>query len=253
MAVDTGDGLTADEAAGHHEVPRERRRGAHRPRPPGPRLLPDAGSDPWVRSTSFTTRASTSATSATTRTPRRSRGPTTTPGANGDYQPVLAVEPVHPLLRTARTASGRIGWFPAHPHEGAVVANGPSRHGRARAAAAPAAGASTSPSRSTARRRPTAARWAVRSPNRHSTTSPTTTGISIAVHRHSSLSRPARRSARTHPGLAVFKDYVRNVAAWLHPVSGRRSSTVILIESIRYSPTRSDQHVTKPRPSCLMS
>jgi hypothetical protein len=46
-------------------------------------------------------------------------------GANGDYQPVFASVPVHPLLRTAQTTSGRIEWFPAHPHEGAVVANPP--------------------------------------------------------------------------------------------------------------------------------
>jgi hypothetical protein len=43
-------------------------------------------------------------------------------GANGDYQPVFAEEPVHDLLRTTRTASGRIEWFPAHPHEGGVSA-----------------------------------------------------------------------------------------------------------------------------------
>lgn len=46
-------------------------------------------------------------------------------GANGDYQPVLVDGPVHPLLRTARTASGRIEWFPAHPHEGLVIADVP--------------------------------------------------------------------------------------------------------------------------------
>ena len=41
-------------------------------------------------------------------------------GANGEYQPVTADEPAHELLRTDRNASGRIEWFPAHPHEGAV-------------------------------------------------------------------------------------------------------------------------------------
>ena len=50
-------------------------------------------------------------------------------GANGDYQPVFAEGPVHELLRTTRTASGRIEWFPAHPHEGGVSAEGPVRHG----------------------------------------------------------------------------------------------------------------------------
>jgi hypothetical protein len=43
-------------------------------------------------------------------------------GANGDYQPVFAAEPVHELLRTEREPSGRIEWFPAHPHEGSVAA-----------------------------------------------------------------------------------------------------------------------------------
>jgi len=43
-------------------------------------------------------------------------------GANGDYQPVDATDPLHELLRTTQTASGRIEWFPAHPHEGAVSA-----------------------------------------------------------------------------------------------------------------------------------
>ena len=32
-------------------------------------------------------------------------------GASGDYQPVLVEVPVHELLRTNQTASGRIEWF----------------------------------------------------------------------------------------------------------------------------------------------
>jgi hypothetical protein len=32
---------------------------------------------------------------------------------------------VHELLRTRQTASGRIEWFPAHPHEGLVTVDGP--------------------------------------------------------------------------------------------------------------------------------
>jgi hypothetical protein len=43
-------------------------------------------------------------------------------GANGDYQPVMVDGTVHDLLRTDRTPSGRIAWFPAHPHEGSVSA-----------------------------------------------------------------------------------------------------------------------------------
>ncbi len=48
-------------------------------------------------------------------------------GSNGTYQPVFATEPVHELLATGRTESGRIEWFPAHPHEGAVSAAGEPR------------------------------------------------------------------------------------------------------------------------------
>jgi hypothetical protein len=41
-------------------------------------------------------------------------------GSNGDYQRVEAVEPAHELLRGARSDSGLIEYFPAHPHEGGV-------------------------------------------------------------------------------------------------------------------------------------
>jgi len=41
-------------------------------------------------------------------------------GANGDYQRIKAVEPVHELLRNPDNASGVIEYFPAHPHEGDV-------------------------------------------------------------------------------------------------------------------------------------
>ena len=43
-------------------------------------------------------------------------------GSNGDYQYVVASEPVHELLQTSKSPSGRIEWFPAHPHEGSVSA-----------------------------------------------------------------------------------------------------------------------------------
>ena len=41
-------------------------------------------------------------------------------GANGDYQRIDIVEPVHELLVSERAPHGRIEYFPAHPHEGAV-------------------------------------------------------------------------------------------------------------------------------------
>jgi hypothetical protein len=44
-------------------------------------------------------------------------------GANGTYQPITPLEPVHELLRTGRARGGAIEFFPAHPHEGAVSAS----------------------------------------------------------------------------------------------------------------------------------
>ena len=41
-------------------------------------------------------------------------------GANGNYQRVTVVEPVHELLRNPENSSGVIEYFPAHPHEGSV-------------------------------------------------------------------------------------------------------------------------------------
>jgi hypothetical protein len=43
-------------------------------------------------------------------------------GANGDYQQIEAVEPVHPVLRDPSAPNGSIQFLPSHPHEGAVSA-----------------------------------------------------------------------------------------------------------------------------------
>ncbi len=41
-------------------------------------------------------------------------------GANGDYQKIIIVEPVHELLKNPNSPTGVIDFFPAHPHEGGV-------------------------------------------------------------------------------------------------------------------------------------
>jgi hypothetical protein len=41
-------------------------------------------------------------------------------GANGDYQRITPVGPIHELLRSADNLSGTIEVLPAHPHEGSV-------------------------------------------------------------------------------------------------------------------------------------
>lgn len=43
-------------------------------------------------------------------------------GANGDYQQIEPVEPLHPLLRDASAPNGSVEFLPSHPHEGAVSA-----------------------------------------------------------------------------------------------------------------------------------
>jgi hypothetical protein len=43
-------------------------------------------------------------------------------GANGDYQPITPIIPVHPVLRDPASPTGAIRYLPAHPHEGGVRA-----------------------------------------------------------------------------------------------------------------------------------
>lgn len=43
-------------------------------------------------------------------------------GANGDFQRISPVPPVHPVMRDTSSQNGAIAYLPAHPHEGAVVA-----------------------------------------------------------------------------------------------------------------------------------
>lgn len=43
-------------------------------------------------------------------------------GANGDYQQIETLQPVHAVLRDASAPGGSIQFLPSHPHEGAVSA-----------------------------------------------------------------------------------------------------------------------------------
>jgi hypothetical protein len=138
-------------------------------------------------------------------------------GANGDYQPVFAEEPVHELLRTTRTASGRIEWFPAHPHEGGVSADVPSARVLAK-------GRSTA----TGRRFNLAV---VLDGELTPDGRPMGRAIAESTFHHfadynwdidcgapSFVTEPPGTQIKTDPSrLAIFKDYVRNIAAWLHP------------------------------------
>lgn len=138
-------------------------------------------------------------------------------GSNGDYQPVLVDGVAHELLSTARTTSGCIEWFPAHPHEGLVSAEVPGARVVARGRSA-----------TTGRR----------------------FNLAVALDGEPGLGRALAASTFHHfadynwdigsgapsfvteaPGceikddpahLDIFKDYVRNIAAWLSPSGAHR-------------------------------
>ena len=145
-------------------------------------------------------------------------------GANGDYQPMFADDPVHDLLRTTRTAAGRIEWFPAHPHEGAVSACVP--HAKVLAQGRSAASG----------RRfnlVVALDGEIAADGK-----PMGRAVAESTFHHfanynwdldcgapSFVSEPAGSEIKTDPTrLVVFMDYIRNLAAWLHPVN--RTDTV---------------------------
>src|SRR3954447_26491607 len=148
-------------------------------------------------------------------------------GANGDYQPVLIEGPVHELLRTNRTASGRIEWFPAHPHEGLVSAKGSF-------ASAIAQGRSTATGRHF--------NLAVvldgeQSPDGR----PMGRAVAESTFHHfadynwdldrgapSFVTEPPGTQIKADPSrLAIFKDYVRNIATWLDATKTPDADTVI--------------------------
>jgi hypothetical protein len=43
-------------------------------------------------------------------------------GANGDFQAIEVIRPVHPVLKNPASPTGTIRYLPSHPHEGAVGA-----------------------------------------------------------------------------------------------------------------------------------
>ena len=143
-------------------------------------------------------------------------------GANGDYQPVFTDGPVHEVLRTTRTASGRIEWFPAHPHEGGVSADGPF-------ATALAQGRSTATGRLF--NLAVVVDGEVGPAGR-----PMGRAVAESTFHHfadynwdldrgapSFVTEPPGTEIKADPSrLAIFKDYVRNIATWLQPATGTR-------------------------------
>lgn len=156
-------------------------------------------------------------------------------GANGDYQPVFAADPVHDLLRTAGTASGRIEWFPAHPHEGAVTASVPFSTvvGQGRSAAS-------------GRRFNLAV--AIDSELGDDGT-PMGRAVAESTFHHfadynwdldrgapSFVAEPPGSQIRDDPSrMKVFKDYVANLASWLQPSSSRLAAESDSVQAIAAS------------------
>ncbi len=146
-------------------------------------------------------------------------------GANGDYQPVFVERPFHDVLRTTRTASGRIEWFPAHPHEGLVTADLPF-------ATCVAQGRSTA----TARRFTLAVAL---DGERTAAGRPMGRAVAESTFHHfadynwnvdrgapSFVTEPPGTQIAADPArLEVFMDYVRNLGAWLHPTDARLAPT----------------------------
>lgn len=142
-------------------------------------------------------------------------------GANGDYQPVFAAEPVHELLRSERSASGQIDWFPAHPHEGGVSAADPN-------AAVLVRGRSTATGR--------LFNLAVVLDGEVGPSGrPMGRAVAESTFHHFAdynwdIARGAPSFVAERPGtqiaddpsrLAIFRDYVRNIARWLQPAADR--------------------------------
>lgn len=148
-------------------------------------------------------------------------------GANGDYQPAFADEPVHELLRTTRTASGRIEWFPAHPHEGGVFAAVPH-------ATVLAQGRSTATGR---RFNLAVALDGELAPGDR----PMGRALAESTFHHFAdynwdidcgapsfvTEQPGTEMKADPSRLAAFKDYIRNIATWLQPASSYLIPTTI--------------------------
>ena len=142
-------------------------------------------------------------------------------GANGDYQHIEIIEPVHELFRSDRSPNGRIEFFPAHPHEGAV--DTPESDNSSRVIAR---GKSTVTGRSF--------NIAV-AIDRKSCANGSAIGRAVAestFHHFADVnwdtSKGCPSFVKDKPGteirndpsrLEVFKDYVRNIARWLDPAN----------------------------------
>ncbi len=144
-------------------------------------------------------------------------------GANGDYQRIEIVEPLHELLRSDRAPNGRIEFFPAHPHEGAVdVPADDALCGRVIARGKSAQTGRTFNS-------------VVAIEGEPCSTSSSSMGRAVAestfhhfvdLNWNTAKGSPSFVTDKPGHGIAddperfeIFKEYVRNIARWLDPAS----------------------------------
>lgn len=138
-------------------------------------------------------------------------------GANGDYQPVTPLEPVHEVLRSERSRTGAIEFFPAHPHEGAVNAEPAVKGSRAIATG-----------RSSVTGRPFALAVIIEGETDDAGKALGNVLAASSFHHFADFNWDPDKGCpsfvRDKPGhqikddpsrLEIFKDYVRNAARWL--------------------------------------
>lgn len=141
-------------------------------------------------------------------------------GANGDYQHIDVLQPVHELLRSDRAPNGVIDMFPAHPHEGSVDVPPTETHGRVIARG-----------KSSQTGRPFNLVVAIEGePCANGTACKGRAIAESTFHHFADLNWDVTKGApsfvtdapghemRDNPApLDAFKDYVRNAARWLQP------------------------------------
>ena len=145
-------------------------------------------------------------------------------GANGDFQKITIVEPLHPLLLNSEAPSGRIEFFPSHPHEGAV--DPPADDGSARVVAKGRSQATgrdfnlvVAFERSLDGRGNRLGRAVAESSFHHFADYNWNPDLGAP----SFVTEPAGNGMKTNPrALSDIKAYVRNLAVWLTP-EGRSS------------------------------
>jgi hypothetical protein len=147
-------------------------------------------------------------------------------GNNGDYQRIVPLEPIHDILRSDKSPSGFIEYFPAHPHEGAISV--PDGLDCARVIAV-ATSSVTGRSFNVA--------IAIDGEPGTGDGRPCGRAVAISTFHHFAdmnwdpgaepppfVTEPAGNGLREDPArLEIFKDYIRNIARWLAPAAITRS------------------------------